>query len=80
MKKMIEMVFGDRIVARVEEGKFIPLVTYKQPNLAPNLKAMYDSCFLRSPAKTLEEQWEKAANHEYFCSMHPSVRLIAVER
>ena len=52
MKKMIEMVFGDRIVARVEEGKFIPLVTYKQPNLAPNLKAMYDSCFLRSPAKT----------------------------
>ena len=77
--KKIEMMWDNRIVARIEEGKFIPLVTYAQPNLAPNLKAMYDSCFYRSPAKSFEEQWEKASKHEYFCSLNPYVRLIAID-
>ena len=33
----------------------------------------------RSPAKSFEEQWEKASKHDYFCELKPCVRLIAID-
>lgn len=79
-KKMIEMQFGGRIVARIEENKIIQLIQYTYPNLSPDLKAWYDSCFSRSLANSFEEQWDKVTKHEFFCVANPHVKLIAVER
>ena len=77
--KKIEMMVNNEIVAVIEKDKFVPLIKYEEPYFAPNYKEWYDSCFFRSPAKTFEEQWEKVSKHDYFCSLKPGVRLIAID-
>ena len=77
--KKIEMMWNNEIVEVIEEDKFVPLIRYEEPLLAPNFREWYNSCFFRSPAKSFEEQWEKASKHDYFCELKPCVRLIAID-
>lgn len=77
--RVISMRLSDIELARIEEGKFVPVLELKNRQYGPDFKQWYEDCFYGiKNSRTFDERYELVESNGYFCYSKPELTLIAM--
>ncbi len=77
--RVISMRLSDIELARIEEGKFVPVLECVKHPYGPDFKQWYEDCFYGiQNSRTFDERYALVESNGYFCYSKPELKLIAM--